>query len=301
MTRFTAIVLCLAFVLASPFSISQSTYVERAEVKVFVDHMVKKHNFDEQQLNSWLASAQRKQSILDAISRPAEKTKPWKDYRKIFITSDRINKGVTFWQNHKKILDEVSSKYGVDPEIIVAILGVETRYGDITGSYRVIDALATLGFDYPPRASFFKKQLEEFFLLSREQNQNPLSLKGSYAGAMGYGQFIPSSYRHYAVDHDGDGFADIWNNPTDAIASVANYFREHGWQYGKAIASKAYTRGEVKSQIVSNNLKPAHSMPDLKTFMSSVATIIHGCTHSLSCNSVRQLKRASTKLSSSSC
>src|SRR5690606_11032366 len=153
----------------------------------------------------------KKQSILDAIARPAEKAKPWKDYRKIFLTSARIDGGADFWLAHEKILQEVSGNFHVAPEMIVAIIGIETSYGKNTGSYRVIDALATLAFDYPPRAPFFRKELQNFLLLAREQKKDPLALTGSYAGAMGYGQFMPSSYRNYAADFDQDGFADIWS------------------------------------------------------------------------------------------
>ncbi|MBK8676849.1 MAG: lytic murein transglycosylase [Cellvibrionales bacterium] len=169
--------------------------------------------------------AEKKQAILDAIARPAEKAKPWKDYRKIFLTDARVDGGVNFWLAHEQTLQAVSSSLQVEPEMIVAIIGIETSYGKNTGSYRVIDALATLAFDYPPRSAFFRQELQNFLLLAREQKKDPLILKGSYAGAMGYGQFMPSSYRNYAADFDKDGFADIWGNTADAIASVANYFK----------------------------------------------------------------------------
>jgi len=218
--------------------------------------MVTKHGFEEKAVRQLLASAERKQKILDAISRPAEKTKPWFEYRDIFVQPTRIEQGVAFWQDNAKTLAAVSQEYGVEPEIIVAIIGVETRYGRNMGSYRVIDALTTLGFDYPRRAKFFAGELEHFMLLSREQKQDPLVLKGSYAGAMGYGQFIPSSYRHYARDFDGDGFADIWSNQADAIASVANYFKAHGWHRGRPVmASVAVTDGADLSDL-NNRGKP---------------------------------------------
>ena len=197
--------------------------------------MVSEYNFDRTEVELLLKDAEKQQSIIDAMSRPAEKVKPWKDYRKIFIQEKRIDEGVKFWHENRDALNRASAKYGVAPEVIVAIIGVETFYGRIKGNYRVIDALATLSFDYPKRSPFFTKQLEHFLLLSKEQKQAPLALKGSYAGAMGYGQFIPSSYRNYAVDFDGDGFVDIWNNTTDAIGSVANYFSRHGWALDSAL------------------------------------------------------------------
>ena len=180
-------------------------------------------------------AAKRQQSILDAISRPAEKTKAWYEYRKIFLTDRRIREGVTFWSAHASTLQSVAARSGVPAELIVAIIGVETYYGRITGSYRVIDALATLAFDYPRRSPFFTGELEQFLVLAWESGKDALALKGSYAGAMGYGQFMPSSYRAYAQSYEGDGAPDIWDNPEDAIASVGNYLQVHGWRSGEKV------------------------------------------------------------------
>ena len=163
-------------------------------------------------------AAERQQSILDAISRPAEKTKAWYEYREIFLTDRRIREGVSFWSDHAGTLESVAVRTGVPAELVVAIIGVETYYGRITGSYRVIDALATLAFDYPRRSPFFTGELEQFLVLAWESGKDALALKGSYAGAMGYGQFMPSSYRAYARSYEGDGAPDIWDNPADAIA-----------------------------------------------------------------------------------
>ncbi len=212
-----------------------SPYATHPQAEAFVQRMVKAHGFNREAITTVLAQAEKKQGILEAIARPAEKTKPWHEYRNIFLGADRVAQGVAFWEENADTLSKVSEQYGVAPEIIVAIIGVETRYGRYMGSHRVIDALTTLGFDYPPRGKFFTSELEAFFLLAEEQQQSPLALMGSYAGAMGYGQFIPSSYRRYARDFNGDGFADIWNNKQDAIASVANYFKAHGWQNGKQV------------------------------------------------------------------
>ena len=179
--------------------------------------------------------AARQQSILDAIARPAEKTKAWYEYRKIFLTDRRIKEGVTFWGAHEETLDTVAMRTGGPAELITAIIGVETYYGRITGSYRVVDALATLAFDYPRRSAFFTGALEQFLVLAWESGKDPLALKGSYAGAMGYGQFMPSSYRAYARSYEGDGAPDIWDNPADAIASVGNYLEAHGWRSGEQV------------------------------------------------------------------
>ena len=219
-------------------STGSANYSQHVETQGFIDEMVRDHGFAAEPLRQWLGQAEKKQNILDAISRPAEKTKTWKEYRPIFIVPARIDNGVTFWRDNRAALTRAEREFGVPAEYIVAIIGVETNYGKNTGSHRVIDALTTLAFDYPPRAPFFRKELQNYFLLTREQKQDPLAFKGSYAGAMGYGQFMPSSYRAYAVDFDGDGFTDIWNNTTDAIGSVANYFKQHGWQGGKPVVSR---------------------------------------------------------------
>ena len=229
----------------------------------FVDEMVQKHGFTAAEINQVLSKAQKRQPILDAIARPAEKSKTWKEYRPIFIVPMRITNGVTFWKEHSAALTRAEKEYGVPAEIIVAMIGVETNYGKNTGSWFVIDALTTLAFDYPPRAPFFRSELVNYFILTREQKHNPLEFKGSYAGAMGYGQFMPSSYRNYAVDFSGDGFTDIWNNPTDAIGSVANYFKQHGWQTGKTVvvpakltkAREAVTANAAFNQVVQPAIK----------------------------------------------
>lgn len=238
-------------------------YSSHAKASAFIKTMVDKHQFDRDYVVKVLASAEKKQAILDAIARPAEKTKPWHEYREIFLKPERIAGGVKFWNENKTVLEQIADEYGVAPEIIVAIIGVETRYGTYMGNYRVIDALTTLGFDYPPRGQFFTGQLEEFFLLVREQQQNPLEFKGSYAGAMGYGQFIPSSYRSFAVDYDGDHFADIWNNKHDAIASIANYFKAHGWQHSEPVAEPAARQAMFPSKLLNPRTRPKTSAQEL--------------------------------------
>lgn len=231
---------CLSVLAGLSLSFSAAAdYSKHPLAAEVVDEMVQQHGFTAEEINQWLSKAQKRQPILDAIARPAEKSKTWKEYRPIFIVPMRVTNGVKFWAEHREVLTRAEQEYGVPAEIIVAIIGVETNYGRNTGSWYVIDALTTLAFDYPPRAPFFRSELVNYFILTREQKHNPLEFKGSYAGAMGYGQFMPSSYRNFAVDFSGDGFTDIWNNPTDAIGSVANYFKKHGWQTGKAVVVPA--------------------------------------------------------------
>ncbi|PIE20813.1 MAG: lytic murein transglycosylase B [Neptuniibacter caesariensis] len=217
-------------------SVRGGSYLDYPQAQAFIAEM-KGEGFEEAYLKQVLTEAKRQTSILKAISRPAERRLTWGGYRKIFIEPKRIKQGVKFWQENRDVLAKAEQEYGVPAEIIVAIIGVETRYGRITGSYRVVDALATLGFDYPRRSKFFLGQLKEYLRLVREEQLDFTSLKGSYAGAMGYGQFIPSSYRNFAIDFDKDGKRDIWNNKTDAIGSVANYFAEHKWKPGEPVIS----------------------------------------------------------------
>jgi len=231
-------------------------FQDNPDVQVFIDSMVKQHQFDRQELETLFAKAKKRDDILEAISRPAEKTKPWYEYRKIFIKPKRVEGGVKFWKENVDILERAGQKYGVDPAIIVAIIGVETRYGANTGSYRVIDSLSTLAFAYPPRSKFFRSELEQFLILAREEDVDTRTAKGSYAGAMGYGQFIPSSYRNYAVDFNGDGKRDLWDSLEDIIGSVANYFHEHGWQAGVPVANKVTGTSPIKATQVSEKLKP---------------------------------------------
>ncbi len=252
----------LALLLSLPAA-SWANYLDHEQAKPFTDRMVSEHGFERSRVEALLAQAERKQSILDAIARPAERTLEWKDYRRIFIQESRIEQGVEFWREHRDTLERAHKEYGVPPQIIVAIIGVETRYGRHKGNYRVLDALATLGFDYPPRSKFFGKQLEEYLLMTREQSLDPLDLKGSYAGAMGFGQFIPSSYRSFAVDFDGDGVADIVNNPVDAIGSVANYFARHHWRQGEAVVLAADVAKQHDAEVFEAGLKPKWSVAQL--------------------------------------
>ena len=245
-------------------NLSFSHDIERDNIKIFIENMVEKHGFDKKELSSILAQAESKESILNAISRPAERTLTWNQYRDIFIKDERIAAGVNFWKEHTETLNLISEETGVSIEILVGIIGVETYYGRITGGYRVIDALSTLAFDYPKRSPFFTRELEEYLLIAQEEKMDPFDATGSYAGAMGSPQFMPSSYRAYAVDSDNDGKRDIWNNWSDVIGSVANYFIEHGWQRGNEVIVPAnYDESGGKIEI-ENGLKATETVASLK-------------------------------------
>jgi len=235
--------LCLLFLLqAAHAKQSHAAEPEEAvaqtpEVREFIAEMVQQHQFRPEELTRLFNEVRIKQSILNAMARPAE-GKPWRDYRPLFIEPRRIAGGLHFWATHEAVLQRAEAQYGVPASLIVAIIGIETFYGRNTGSFRVMDALSTLAFAYPRRAPFFRKELEQYLLLSREAEFDPLSIKGSYAGAMGISQFMPSSYRQYGVDFDGDGHRDLWRNPADAIGSVGSYLQGYGWERDAPVVEK---------------------------------------------------------------
>jgi membrane-bound lytic murein transglycosylase B len=212
---------------------------QRPDVQEFIAMMEQQDSFSAPQLHELLQSATTQPAILQAMDRPAEKAKLWYEYRPIFLNEKRIAEGVAFWTAHRAQLQQASLQTGVPAEYLVAIIGVETSFGRLTGHFRVIDALSTLAFDYPPRAKFFQSELEQFLLLTREEDIDPLAATGSYAGAMGAPQFMPSNYRRYAVDADHDGRIDLWTDWPDVFASIGNYFREHGWNPGDPVLSEA--------------------------------------------------------------
>jgi peptidoglycan lytic transglycosylase B len=240
----------LTFLIAAGFSFAVSSGAQAQDVVVdsaavararedFIERMVSEHEFDRATLSATLAAATIDEGILRAIARPAERVVPWYEYRGIFLTPERIGAGVEFWRTHEALIERVASERGVEPELLLAIIGVETLFGERMGRHRVLDALSTLAFAYPPRASFFASELEQFLLMSREEGEQVLEALGSYAGAMGAGQFIPSSYRAYAVDANDDGRRDLWDDWDDILASVANYFVAHGWRSGEPIVASA--------------------------------------------------------------
>ena len=214
-------------------------YFNHPDSKKIIDELVEIHGFKKSYVEEVFKNATKQQKIIDSISKPAEFTWTWERYKKLFIEDKRIKNGKKFIKQNIDTLNRAEKEFGVPKEIIVSILGVETRYGKIMGSYRVIDSLTTLGLDYPRRSAFFKDELVKFFLLTRENNLDIYSIKGSYAGAMGYGQFISSSYRAYAVDFDGDDDIDLFNSVDDAIGSIANYLKVHGWKKNGKIVTKS--------------------------------------------------------------
>ena len=244
-------------------AVAWADFDERPVVRSYIAEVAAQHGFDPAALLTLFRAAKRKDSVLAAISRPAER-KRWHEYRRIFVTPTRIREGIEFWRANDDALRRVERVYNVPPEITVAIVGVETRYGRNLGSFRVLDSLSTLAFDYPARSSFFRGQLTEFLLLAREESVDPLAMKGSYAGAMGYGQFIPSSYRSFAVDFDGDGTRDIWTNVTDALGSIGNYFAQHGWRGDGPAVLRVEVEGAVADENVNRGLKPDYDAEQLK-------------------------------------
>ncbi|RKZ41588.1 MAG: lytic murein transglycosylase B [Gammaproteobacteria bacterium] len=232
--------------------------------KAFIDNMVAQHGFDKSRLIYLLSKAKVKKSILKIMSRPIGKARPWYKYRRNFITELHIKKGVKFWRKNDRVLKQAQRTYGVPAEIIVAIIGVETIYGKNKGNIRVIDALKTLAFNYPRRADFFRDELKHYLLLTREEGLNPLAQKGSYAGAMGIGQFMPSSFRRYAVDFDNNGKRNIWTDNVDAIGSVANYFREHGWQTGQPVIEATQVRPNAIEYLLALKFEPQYPIWKLK-------------------------------------
>jgi len=239
--------------------------LERADIVAFARQVSERNqSLNEKDVLALLAKAEPQPRIVELMSRPAERVSPWYEYRARFLNEERIAEGARFWTAHRDVLDRVSSERGVAPEYIVAIIGVETLYGRITGRFRVLDALATLAFDYPPRSDFFRSELEQFMLLSREESLDPLTTLGSYAGAMGAPQFMPSSYRRYAVSGGTDQRRDLWGEWDDVIASVANYFRESGWETGAPVLAEVELDPEPTFTIEPRNLELNQTVDGLR-------------------------------------
>jgi membrane-bound lytic murein transglycosylase B len=233
-----------------------------ADERAFVDEMVREHGYDRAELTGLLEDAQFQEGIIALISKPAE-SKPWYEYRAIMLTPERIEQGVEFWKRNAETLRRAEAEYGVPPEVVTAILGVETRYGRNTGRHRVLDALVTLAFGYPKRAPFFRKELVQFLLMVREEGLDARELNGSYAGAMGRAQFMPSSFRAFAVDFDGDGRRDLWASDADAIGSIANYFVRNGWRPGEQVVLPAAGVDERHRRFLDAGVKPSFTLGDL--------------------------------------
>ena len=238
------------FILILFSNIFFANYLDRDDVQEFIDFMHEEHNFSKEYISKTLSQANKQQKIIDLMNNPSEKITSWDDYKKR-VSLTRVQNGIRFIKTYKKWFIKAEEEYGIPGEVIAAIIGLETNYGGYKGNTRVIDALTTAAFDYPRRRSFFKTQLEEYFLLSREENFDPLQIKGSYAGAMGFVQFMPDNYRRLAIDFDGDGKKDILNNPADAIGSVANFLsstqgNKRGWNENGFIAMKANAKKSNK-------------------------------------------------------
>ena len=236
---------------------------EVATVRSFMLEVESRHGLDGEWLEEIFRDARRQQSILDAFARPAE-AKPWHAYREIFVTPQRIRGGAKFVVEHRRVLERARERFGVPPEIVAAIIGVETFYGRYTGRYRVIDALSTLAFFAPRRSEFFRRELEEYLLFLREENRTTADLKGSYAGAIGIAQFIPSSYRAYAVDFDGDGRRDLSGSVDDAVGSVGSYLSRHGWRSGEPVAAPLTVREPARADPLAGELHPELAWRDLE-------------------------------------
>jgi membrane-bound lytic murein transglycosylase B len=238
-------------------------YAKRPEVRAFIRELVERHGFVEKELVFLFSRVRRAEPVLQAMAAPAEKSRSWKDYRGILVTERRIAGGVEFWKAHRAALERAQREYGVPAEYVVAIIGVETLYGRNTGRWRVIDALATLAFDYPPRADFFRDELAQYLLLARDEEIDVFSMRGSYAGAFGIPQFMPGSARRYAVDFDGDGSIDLRGSPADAIGSVANFLRGHGWQPGGPVLFEAQVEGEGFRPYATGSVEPRHTAAEI--------------------------------------
>lgn len=246
MTRRAALSLCLG-AFGAIAAQAATLDLARPEVQAFIDEAAAEHGLERAWVESILARAEPQPDIIELISRPAEKRLTWGEYRKNFLDEKRVATGVAFWKEHADRLAEVERQTGVDPRAIVGILGVETRFGRITGRHRVLDALVTLGFDYPPRSEYFLSELAQFLVLAHDEVISPLDSRGSYAGAMGFGQFMPRSYRIYAVDGNGDGRRDLFTDWDDAISSIANYLFQHGWRAGEPmLAGRQAPEGREK-------------------------------------------------------
>ncbi len=235
------------------------------ELRQFMDEMTAKYGFAAGDLQRWFADAQLRPDIVEAMDRPKEAL-PWHEYRRLFVTEDNAVRAARYWRKNARALARAYEQYGVEPEVVLAILTVETRLGKNTGRYRVLDALTTLAFTYPARGEFFKRELEEYLLLARDLGVDPREIKGSYAGAMGIPQFIPSSYRVFAVDFDGDAKRDIVNSADDAIGSVAHYFKRHGWRSGEPVTDEAQVEGEHYLRIAAAGVRPRADLKSLRKY-----------------------------------
>lgn len=235
----------------------------KPEVEEFIGRMVREHGFEEPGLRKLFAGLRLNDGVVKSVNAPAT-AKPWHEFRPIFVTPTRINGGLEFWRQHEALLQRARDTYGVPESVIVSIIGVETIYGRRMGSFRVLDSLYTLAFELPARATFFRGEFEQFLLMARENGMDPGSIKGSFAGAMGMPQFIPTSYRRYAVDFDGDGKVNLWDSPADTIGSVANYLHAFGWKSGEVTVVPARISGTEYKSVLEAGLKPNQTLQEMQ-------------------------------------
>lgn len=264
MTQALAVLALLMALAPGAARADPETFAARPEVQAFMRDLVERHAFDASELQAVFSRARREEAVLTAVqTQPAALSRSWEDYRATFVNERLVKSGLAFWRQHRGQLERARRTYGVPEEIIVAILGVETFYGRNTGRWRVIDALATLAFDYPPRAPFFRGELENYLLFAREMELDVFAVKGSYAGAIGIPQFMPTSYLRYAVDFDGDGVSDLSGNTADAIGSVGNFLKHHGWRRGESVQRGASVNGDGHGAFADGDLLPRHTLEEL--------------------------------------
>lgn len=262
--RSSLVIACvIALLLSSPSTAQTSNFLSRADVQAFVNAMVATHDFQRTEVETLLGAAVYQPRIIKLMTTPAE-SKPWFEYRPIFLTDERARMGAEFWKRNAATLEQAHERFGVDPAVIVAVIGVETKYGRIMGTYRVIDALMTLAFEYPRRGQEFQRYLEHFLVLVNQEELDGRELLGSYAGAMGMGQFMPGSYLEYAIDFNGDGVRDLWASETDVIGSVANYLSQHGWARGGPIADPVRGTNGEQRPLSDPGLRPVYPLRQMR-------------------------------------
>lgn len=260
--RFTLIAL---LVMTSLSHAEANAWVDRPDVQTFIDEMSSEHGFNRERLVETFNHVSLKPSILGILEKPST-SRPYYEFRPKFVNDKNVAEGAAYWRKNAALLDKISAQYQVEPEYLVAILGIETQWGRNTGTFRVMDALSTIAFDYPRRAEFFRKELKEFLLLAREESADPFSFRGSYAGAMGMPQFMPSSFHNFAQDWDGDHHRDIWKNQGDTLASVANYFAKHGWKAGESLVVEAKVSGDDWQKLVEDKFNLHYTVKEIAGF-----------------------------------
>ncbi len=265
MKKFLRGFIIIGLLIISVTSYADFSALDSSEIQAYITSLVNKYDFDRAKLETLFSTVTMSEEVIAKTAAPFE-AQPWYIYREKMLTAERINKGIAYWNQHELLLREAETKYGVPASIIVAIIGVETKYGENKGVYPVFNTLVSLAFNHGRRADFFKSELTEYLLLTRENNLPPLLLKGSYAGAVGLPQFMPSSYRRFAIDCKQKGYADLFENDADAIASVGNYLRKHGWETGVAVAVSASVQGNCEAIIAHKKYKPYLTQADLANY-----------------------------------